>query len=77
MVRGDFAPEGRVTQHLKDVHLMLEQAARVKQQLPLLEIHASVLQACVRHGEGDLDNSIVIEEIRRRRLEAGNNRRNS
>jgi 2-hydroxy-3-oxopropionate reductase len=77
MVRRDFAPEGRVTQHLKDVHLMLEQAARVKQALPLLAIHASVLQACVRHGEGDLDNSIVIEEIRRRRLEAGNNRRNS
>ena len=26
MTRGDFAAEGRVTQHLKDVHLMLEQA---------------------------------------------------
>jgi 3-hydroxyisobutyrate dehydrogenase-like beta-hydroxyacid dehydrogenase len=75
MVRGDFAPEGRVTQHLKDVHLMLEQAARVKQQLPLLEIHAGVLEACLRHGEGDLDNSIVVEEIRRRRLDATNNRR--
>jgi 2-hydroxy-3-oxopropionate reductase len=67
MVGGDFAPEGRVTQHLKDVHLMLEQAARVRQQLPLLAIHADVLEACVRHGEGDLDNSIVVEEIRRRR----------
>jgi 3-hydroxyisobutyrate dehydrogenase-like beta-hydroxyacid dehydrogenase len=67
MVGGDFAPEGRVTQHLKDVHLMLEQAARVKQKLPLLAIHADVLDACVRHGEGDRDNSIVIEEIRRRR----------
>jgi 3-hydroxyisobutyrate dehydrogenase-like beta-hydroxyacid dehydrogenase len=75
MVRGDFAPEGRVTQHLKDVHLMLEQAERVKQQLPLLEIHAGVLEACLRHGEGDLDNSIVVEEIRRRRLDATNNRR--
>jgi 3-hydroxyisobutyrate dehydrogenase-like beta-hydroxyacid dehydrogenase len=70
MVRGDFAPEGRVAQHLKDVHLMLEQAARVNQQLPLLEIHADVLEACLRHGEGDLDNSIVVEEIRRRRLDA-------
>jgi 3-hydroxyisobutyrate dehydrogenase-like beta-hydroxyacid dehydrogenase len=67
MVRGDFAPEGRVTQHLKDVHLMFEQAARVKQELPLLAVHAEVLEACVRHGEGELDNSIVIEEIRRRR----------
>jgi putative dehydrogenase len=66
MVRGDFVPEGRVTQHLKDVHLMLEQAERVKQELPLLEVHADVLEACVRAGEGDLDNSIVIHEISRR-----------
>jgi 3-hydroxyisobutyrate dehydrogenase len=66
MTRGEFTPEGRVTQHLKDVHLMLEQAERVKQRLPLLEIHADVLEACVRQGEGDLDNSAVIKEIRRR-----------
>jgi 3-hydroxyisobutyrate dehydrogenase len=69
MVRGDFVPEGRVIQHLKDVHLMLDQARLAKQRLPLLEIHADVLQACVRNGDGDLDNSIVIEEIRRRRTE--------
>ncbi len=66
MVRGEFAAEGRVTQHLKDVHLMLEQAERARQRLPLLEIHADVLEACVRQGEGDLDNSAVIREIRRR-----------
>jgi 3-hydroxyisobutyrate dehydrogenase-like beta-hydroxyacid dehydrogenase len=70
MIGGDFAPEGRVTQHLKDVRLMLEQAKRVQQRLALLEIHADVLEACVRHGEGDLDNSIVVEEVRRRRLDA-------
>lgn len=67
MIRGEFAAEGRISQHLKDVHLMLEQAERVKQQLPLLETHADVLEACVRHGEADLDNSAVIKEIRRRR----------
>jgi 3-hydroxyisobutyrate dehydrogenase-like beta-hydroxyacid dehydrogenase len=66
MIRGEFAAEGRISQHLKDVHLMLEQAERVKQQLPLLKIHADVLEACVRHGEADLDNSAVIKEIRRR-----------
>jgi hypothetical protein len=27
-----------------------------------------VLQACVRHGDSEQDNSIVIEEIRRRLL---------
>src|SRR5262250_2672101 len=66
MIRGEFHAEGRVTQHLKDVRLMLAQAQQVKQQLPLLEIHADVLEACVRQGEGDLDNSAVIKEIRRR-----------
>jgi 3-hydroxyisobutyrate dehydrogenase len=66
MVSGDFAPQGYVKQHLKDVHLMLEQAQRVGQKLPLLEIHAGALEACMRHGEGNMDNSVIIEEIRRR-----------
>jgi 3-hydroxyisobutyrate dehydrogenase-like beta-hydroxyacid dehydrogenase len=68
MIGGDFAPEGRVRQTLKDTQLMLDQARKAGQQLPLLEIHADVLQACVRHGDSEQDNSIVIEEIRRRGL---------
>jgi 3-hydroxyisobutyrate dehydrogenase-like beta-hydroxyacid dehydrogenase len=69
MVRGDFVPEGRLAQHLKDVRLMLEQSKRAGQELPLTAVHADILQACARGGEGELDNSIVIEEVRRRRLE--------
>jgi 3-hydroxyisobutyrate dehydrogenase-like beta-hydroxyacid dehydrogenase len=68
MVAGDFAPEGRVRQTLKDAHLMLDQARKAGQRLPFLEIHADVLDACLRHGEGEQDNSIVIEEIRRQVL---------
>src|SRR5271169_1064738 len=68
MVAGDFAPEGRVRQSLKDAQLMLDQARKARQQLPLLSIHAEVLQACLNHGDGERDNSIVIEEIRRRTL---------
>jgi len=68
MIGGDFAPEGRVRQTLKDTQLMLDQARKAGQQLPLLQIHADVLQACVRHGDSEQDNSIVIEEIRRRLL---------
>ena len=67
MVAGDFAPEGRVRQTLKDSHLMIDQAGKLGQELPLLEVHATVLEACVRHGEGEQDNSIVIKEIRRRK----------
>jgi 3-hydroxyisobutyrate dehydrogenase-like beta-hydroxyacid dehydrogenase len=66
MIGADFAPEGRVRQTLKDTQLMLDQARKAGQQLPLLQIHADVLQACVRHGDSEQDNSIVIEEIRRR-----------
>jgi 3-hydroxyisobutyrate dehydrogenase-like beta-hydroxyacid dehydrogenase len=66
MVTGDFAPEGRVRQTLKDARLMIAQARKIGQELPLLAVHATVLEACLRHGEGERDNSIVIEEIRRR-----------
>jgi 3-hydroxyisobutyrate dehydrogenase-like beta-hydroxyacid dehydrogenase len=68
MIASDFTPEGRVRQTLKDAHLMLDQARKAGQQLPLLSVHADVLEACKIHGEGDQDNSIVIEEIRRRTL---------
>jgi 3-hydroxyisobutyrate dehydrogenase-like beta-hydroxyacid dehydrogenase len=67
MVDGDFSPEGRVRQTLKDVHLMLDQARQHGQRLPLLEVHEDILSACVREGEEDLDNSRVIAEVRRRR----------
>ncbi len=67
MLSRDFSPEGRVRQTLKDVKLTLGQAMGTGQKLPLLEVHADVLEACVRAGEGDRDNSVVIEEIARRK----------
>jgi 3-hydroxyisobutyrate dehydrogenase-like beta-hydroxyacid dehydrogenase len=67
MIDRAFEPEGRAKQTLKDCQLMLAQARATGQDLPLLKVHAEVLEACLRAGEGDLDNSVVIEEIRRRR----------
>ena len=66
MVRGDFFPEGRAKQTLKDCHLMLDAAAAAGQKLSMLELHADVLEACVRAGEADMDNSVIIKEVRRR-----------
>jgi 3-hydroxyisobutyrate dehydrogenase-like beta-hydroxyacid dehydrogenase len=66
MIASDFRPEGRARQTLKDVHLMLDQAEKIGQSLPTLEVHCQVLEACVRAGEGDLDNSVIVQEIRRR-----------
>jgi 3-hydroxyisobutyrate dehydrogenase-like beta-hydroxyacid dehydrogenase len=70
MVRGDFSPEGRVKQTLKDCHLMLDQGAAIGQPLKSLEVHAEVLEACVKAGEADLDNSAIIKEVRRRGAKA-------
>lgn len=67
MVNGDFAPHGFVTQSLKDFSLMAGQARRLGQRLPLAETYTGLMQGCVAAGEGELDNSVVIREIRRRR----------
>jgi len=67
MLARDFAPEGRVKQTLKDVHMMLDQGEALGQELPMLRVHGDVLEACVRAGEAERDNSIIVEEIRRRR----------
>ena len=66
MVRRDFTPEGRVKQTLKDCHLMLDQARAAGQTLSMLEVHAGVLEACVQAGEAEMDNSAIINEVRRR-----------
>ena len=66
MVSGDYSPQGFIHQSLKDFRLMLEQASARGQELPLASLNAAVLEACIARGEGERDNSAVIEEIRRR-----------
>ena len=70
MVTGDFSAHGRITQTLKDILLTLEQAARTGQRLPLGEVYADLVKGCAAHGEAEWDNSAVIQELRRRRLQA-------
>jgi 3-hydroxyisobutyrate dehydrogenase-like beta-hydroxyacid dehydrogenase len=65
MIAGDFSPHGKVAQSLKDFTLILESAAAAGQTLPLAETYRRLMQACVDHGEGELDNCAVIEAIRR------------
>ena len=67
MLNGDFAAHGKITQHLKDVHMMLDHAQRMQQALPLMQVVGQMLESCVSHGEGEWDNAAVIQEIRRRR----------
>jgi len=66
MVDGDFTPVSKVSQHLKDVRVMVSEARRRSQALPFASVLIDVLEGCERHGEGERDNAIMIEEIRRR-----------
>lgn len=65
MVRGEFAPQSRIRQHLKDVKLMLASARAAGQRLPLSEAHAALLQAAIDAGDGDLDNAAIVRQLRR------------
>ena len=57
---------GRARQTLKDTKIMLAQAQAHGQRLEVLEVYSGMLQACVDAGEGDLDNCVIINEVRRR-----------
>jgi 3-hydroxyisobutyrate dehydrogenase-like beta-hydroxyacid dehydrogenase len=65
MVDGDFTPQSRIRQHLKDVQLILAAAQTTGQRLPLSIAHARLLQAAVDHGDGDLDNAAILRQLRR------------
>jgi 3-hydroxyisobutyrate dehydrogenase-like beta-hydroxyacid dehydrogenase len=65
MLHGDFTPQSRITQHHKDLRIILEYAGRLGQELPLAQLHKKILEQCIAAGEGDLDTSAVIRELRR------------
>ena len=67
MVDGDFAPQSRIRQHLKDVDLMLANATAHGQKLPLSETHAALMRAAIAAGDGELDNAAIIRELRRQK----------
>ena len=67
MVSGDYTPQGFIHQSLKDFKLIVAQAGKRGQEMPLASLNAEVLQACLARGEGERDNCAVIEEIRRRK----------
>ncbi len=67
MARDEFAPQSRITQHLKDVDLMLDLAHAAGQAMPLSEIHATLMRKALAAGDGELDNAAIIRQIRRER----------
>ena len=65
MLRGDFAPGGRLAQHKKDVDTILAYAERLGLALPLSVAHRQLLADAIAAGDGDLDNAAVIRQLRR------------
>lgn len=61
MIDGDFAPQARLSQHLKDVNLILDHAEQADRRLPLSEVHRLLLKKVADGGGGDLDNSAIIQ----------------
>lgn len=60
MLSGDFSLEARLTQHLKDVRLILETGRRSGAFLPLSSVHKTLLESAEAAGFGGMDNSAVI-----------------
>ncbi|MCI0334062.1 MAG: NAD(P)-dependent oxidoreductase [Planctomycetes bacterium] len=70
MVSGDFTPQARLAQHIKDVRLMLAEAARGGATLPISAVHLELLERAEAAGLGDLDNSAIIRVIQDLKLGA-------
>lgn len=60
MITGDLAPQARLSQHLKDVRLILAEGSRVGAKLPLSALHRKLLEGLEAAGYGGLDNSAII-----------------
>ncbi|HEY1496511.1 MAG TPA: NAD(P)-dependent oxidoreductase [Candidatus Solibacter sp.] len=60
MLHHDFAVEARLSQHLKDVRLILDAAGGKHAKTPLSQVHRQLLESLVAAGYGDADNSAII-----------------
>ena len=65
LVEHDYTVQARLSQHLKDVRLMLQVAGAVGMELPLADTHRRLMERAEATGLGDLDNSAVIEVLRK------------
>lgn len=57
MIKRDFEPQARLSQHLKDVRLILEEG---KTALPLSTVHETLLAQLEAAGYGAEDNSAIL-----------------
>lgn len=63
MIRGEFSPQARLSQHLKDVRLIVEAGTEAGLPMPLSQTHREILEAAEAAGLGGLDNSAIIRVL--------------
>lgn len=63
MLAGEFTPEARLSQHLKDVRLILQEGTRAGLPMPLSTVHRDLLESAEAAGLGALDNSAIIQVL--------------
>lgn len=66
MISGDFRPGGPARHQLKDTATAVAQAHDLGLTLPVTELVDRLFADLVAHGDGDLDHSALIRELRRR-----------
>ncbi len=66
MIAKDFSPQAKLSQHLKDVRLILDAAKANGLALALADTHRQLLERAESLGLGELDNSAIIEAMRSR-----------
>lgn len=60
MLHHDFTVEAKLSQHLKDVRLILAAAASHGSKVPLSEVHRRLLETVEAAGYGEMDNSAIV-----------------
>ncbi len=60
MLHHDFTVEAKLSQHLKDVRLILAAARSKNARAPLSQLHRQLLEQVEAAGYGDVDNSAII-----------------
>jgi len=63
MLNQDFEPQAKLSQHLKDVNLMLKTGLGKGAKMPLTQLHKRILKKAVADGYGEEDNSAVIKVL--------------
>jgi 3-hydroxyisobutyrate dehydrogenase-like beta-hydroxyacid dehydrogenase len=69
MIDSDFSLQAKLSQHAKDVRIILEEAERGGVSLPLSELHLQLLGEAEAAGYGEVDNSAIIRAIAGRATE--------